>query len=47
MFTYLIPLYSSFVSSSIWGYIFLPILALAFIATVPCILRYLLSFWRG
>lgn len=39
MIDYIIPLIASFLSSGIWVKYFIPIFALAFVATVPKIIR--------
>ena len=40
MINYIIPLWSSFFDSGIVPYVLAPIVALAFVATVPVVLRY-------
>lgn len=46
MISYIIPLVSSFVGSSLWTWFFLPMIALCFVATVPCIIRYCIGLRR-
>lgn len=42
MISNIIPLWSSFFDGGIFEYVFAPIFALAFVATVPVIMRYLI-----
>ena len=35
-----LPLIGRFLSSDLWRFFFVPFIALCFLATVPCIIRY-------
>ena len=45
MIDYFIPIIGSVVSSQLWPYLFIPILSLFFVATVPCIVRKFITIW--
>lgn len=46
MISYIIPLLSQYLSTGIFARYIAPIFALAFLATVPCIIRYIVGFRR-